>query len=448
MRTVFSLAAAVAAFAGSAARAQCGVPGADATIGRINGSNYYAPHAWSVGFDVSNLGNAVQSIMFATNDHPYVAANLYRLKTVDGSSRFEQIGMSWGFHLYFGLESGGVCTCSSVGNGNIGPGCSDPETASSAGNRDVLGPRFEVNAWTGQFPFPFASPAFGTDSRARRLQAAADDVNPANNAGALYFVEDHVISADDSLAANQHNNASYRRCAFPTGTNLTLMESTVRAQPAIRAWKLSDAAVVESDILVPGEGLFVVAAKATDLGNGTWHYEYAVYNHNSHRSARAFTLPLPAGVTVTNIGFHDVDYHSGDGLNSVNVDGADWTAVLSADGIEWSTQTFAANENANALRWGTLYNFRFDADVAPADGQAELGLYRPGAPEAVLTGLIPIPGAGCAPDFDGDGFITGADFDLYVQAFEAGETTADFDHDGFITGADYDLYVQAYEAGC
>lgn len=54
----------------------------------------------------------------------------------------------------------------------------------------------------------------------------------------------------------------------------------------------------------------------------------------------------------------------------------------------------------------------------------------------------------CAADFDCDGFVSGVDFDLYVQAFEAGELSADFDGDGFVTGIDFDLYVLAFEAGC
>ena len=54
----------------------------------------------------------------------------------------------------------------------------------------------------------------------------------------------------------------------------------------------------------------------------------------------------------------------------------------------------------------------------------------------------------CRADFDGDGFVSGIDFDLYVQAFEAGASSADFDGDGFVTGIDFDLYVEAYEAGC
>lgn len=51
-------------------------------------------------------------------------------------------------------------------------------------------------------------------------------------------------------------------------------------------------------------------------------------------------------------------------------------------------------------------------------------------------------------DMDGDGFVSGADFDLYVLAFEAGEAVADFDGDGFITGQDFDLYVGTFEQGC
>ena len=54
----------------------------------------------------------------------------------------------------------------------------------------------------------------------------------------------------------------------------------------------------------------------------------------------------------------------------------------------------------------------------------------------------------CPADFDQNGFIAGPDFDAFVAAFEAGETTADFDGDGFISGIDFDLYVQAFEAGC
>ena len=51
-------------------------------------------------------------------------------------------------------------------------------------------------------------------------------------------------------------------------------------------------------------------------------------------------------------------------------------------------------------------------------------------------------------DYDGDGFVTGEDFDAFVLAFENGDLAADYDHDGFVTGEDFDAYVVDFEAGC
>ncbi len=56
--------------------------------------------------------------------------------------------------------------------------------------------------------------------------------------------------------------------------------------------------------------------------------------------------------------------------------------------------------------------------------------------------------SGCAADYDGDGFVTGDDFTLYVTAFENGDPEADYDNDGFITGDDFTLYVTLFETGC
>lgn len=68
--------------------------------------------------------------------------------------------------------------------------------------------------------------------------------------------------------------------------------------------------------------------------------------------------------------------------------------------------------------------------------------------QAVYRATVPTPPPECPADFDGDGFITGLDFDAFVAAFEAGEAEADFDRDGFIAGPDFDAFVEAFEAGC
>jgi len=54
----------------------------------------------------------------------------------------------------------------------------------------------------------------------------------------------------------------------------------------------------------------------------------------------------------------------------------------------------------------------------------------------------------CRSDYNGDGFVTGDDFDAFVLAFELGSPSADFNLDGFVSGDDYDAYVVAFEAGC
>lgn len=51
-------------------------------------------------------------------------------------------------------------------------------------------------------------------------------------------------------------------------------------------------------------------------------------------------------------------------------------------------------------------------------------------------------------DFNNDGFADGADYDQFVNAFEAGDLAADFNGDTFVDGIDYDRFMIAFESGC
>jgi hypothetical protein len=183
------------------------------------------------------------------------------------------------------------------------------------------------------------------------------------------------VAADDAAAGNSLNNASYQRATVVSAINVSqdsctgsdpqrfcaiLTDSIHDTESPIRAWKNEDPSVIETDAPVPGEGLFTLAAKVTDLGTGLWRYEYALQNLNSDRSGRALTIPVAIGSSVSNVGFHDVEYHSGE-----PIDNADWEANVLSGKIIWTTQDYAVNINANALRWGTLYNFRFDTTAPP-----------------------------------------------------------------------------------
>src|SRR5262249_43104022 len=142
-----------------------------------------------------------------TNHHPVIAQNMYRLK----SGRFEQIGQSWLKHGFASTNSTfcGPCTQPPDGGAQLGVGCSDAYGSGLDGGQSFLGPRSQVNATLGAYPWPHASP---TDSSVigGRLQVHYPDVNPSQNTGARYFAEGHYVTADDatftSAGAGIHGN--------------------------------------------------------------------------------------------------------------------------------------------------------------------------------------------------------------------------------------------------
>jgi hypothetical protein len=387
---VLVLAAPAAALVAPAvAQTPCGNTGADvivATIGSV--ANFTANtlvDAAMFGETTCNLGTATVTCTSTTNQHPIHAQGLFRYEVVGGAGRFEQVGMSWCSHDFFELEANVCCTCSSVGNGNLGPGCSTVSTASSQANQANLGKRYDVNALTGFFAYPLSLPTT-TSAQARRLQFIVNDVDPATHAGASFFAEAAVIAPDDATAQNGANNASHRpvNVAVSAGDAvISLSGTTVREQAAIWAWKTIDPQVDVEVVQLPMEGVLLVASRATDLGGGLWHYEYAVENLNSDASCGAFHVPLAGGTLPAAVGFHDVNYHSGDGLPGMPIDPTDWSATIGASGIAWSTVPWSASPVGNGLRFATLYNFRFDATVAPQIGAVTLDLWKtPGTANA------------------------------------------------------------------
>jgi hypothetical protein len=328
------------------------------------------------------------------NQHPVIGTQIYRLKSVAGATRFEQIGMSWLKHGFCAADAPN-CGTPYVGNGScdwLGLFATDTYGSGLNASQPGCGPRSEINAWTGVYPYPYVLGA-GTGSPGgifKRCQVLNSDLDPAQNAGASYLC-DVVYICTDEPDANKYNNYSNRACtvgAFGVQYNLEFTGGTNTQQSALERWPIIDPGVTLVNVDVPGDGRFVVGAKVTDLGGGTWHYEYAILNMNCHDSARRITVPadLTVQVAPASIGFHDVPYHSGEPYS-----GTDWTQVRNTSNVEWTTDTFTVNQNANALRWSTTYNFRFDANIAPVSGDIEIGLFRSGG-TATAVG-VPVPGS-------------------------------------------------------
>ena len=416
----------------SQAQTVCNRTGPDVIVGDLTGmgnfSVFSGRDALAFGTVSCNVGNVDLQWVEGTAAHPVIAQNLYKMKTVAGSVRFEQIGMSWLKHGFFATSEELCCTnCVGVPDGSaLGVRCADTYDSFLNGFQPSLGPRWQVNAATGVFTYPPANPAYsGTDTTARRLQALTAELEPSA-AGASYYGEGHYVSPDDAAAGNAYNNASYRSITVSSSNgNWSFLFNaalpTVREKSAISAWKTVDPDVTETEVLIPGDGKLIVSSRATALGGGQWHYEYAVYNMNSDRSVGSVTVPLSAGTTVTNVGFHDVAYHDGDGPGNLNFSGADWPAVVGCTEVAWSSEPYATNTSANAIRWATLYNFRFDANVAPAVAAAPitLGLFKPGTPASVMA-LAQVPGAptcACPGDVNGDGHANGADVAVFARMY-------------------------------
>ncbi len=365
--------------------------------------------------------------------HPVIAENLYRLK--DG--RFEQLGMSWLKHGFCAGDAAGCGACiPDLVCGTLAIGCSDTYTAQTNGDvPTLLGPRYQANPATAEYVLPHATPSGVV---AGRLRVAFEDLDPALNEGAAYFGEAQYLTPDEAGGTNRHNNSAWREVQVGdfvfTLYDLSFTGPVHTSEPAIQAWQDADPAVLLDEVDVPGDGRFILGSRAAANGDGTWSYEYALLNMNSDRAARQFQVPA-AGAIVTNTGFHDVDYHSGDGVGGVDTDGTDWPATVLSAGVSFETETEAENPNANALRWGTLYNFRFDADRPPSTVTASIGLFRAGAPSTITAQAAgPDP---CPWDLDGNGQVNVTDLLALLAAWGTDPgAPPDFDGNGSVDVTD------------
>src|SRR6266478_2967353 len=393
------------------------VPGPDVIVGEL--LDFVQSQTGSVngrvglalGTDACNKGTVnVDWSALPSNDHPFIPQNVYRRSGgADNTERFEQIGQSWGKHA-FAAASSNTCGfgCNGVGGDHLGSGCSDAYGAGLNGSQGGIGSRAWVNPFTGSFPGSTANDHSGHshDVTSHRILVDVNDLNTSLNPGATYFAEAEYIVPHEGTwcqshpdQCNMYNNASYRPYTV-TGINqpfsFTGAGPTVREHPAIMAWT---GATVNQIQPAPGtDGIWFMGYKVTNPATGVWHYEYALYNQNLDRAIQSFSVPVGPGVNISNIGFHAPLQHPGflhDGTQGdAGYSSAPWTVTQVASSITWTSETFAQNQNANAIRFGTLYNFRFDADQPPNPTNAMVGYFKTGSPTFVgvqAAGNVPLP---------------------------------------------------------
>ncbi len=441
-----------AAFAGG------GNPGPDIIVGDLNGMNYYGQvggvHAYSIGTTACNIGTERANWIDGSVNHPVIAQNLYRLR--DG--RLMQIGQGWLKHSFASLQGNLCATCQNDGDfSHLGTGCSDPYDAGLNGSQSGMGPRFQVNASTGSFPWPYANPEGSTGNAIfKRVQVPGEFLTSGN--GEIYIAEGLYAALDDSNAGNNFNNASYERAILNANSSFSLTGATNRERAAVFAWmdhgngvNNPDPSVEIVSVIVPSDGMMHIVGKATDLGDGTWRYDYAIANQNSHRSARAISVPKAAGVSVSDTFFHAPHSHSGE-----TYDNADWVASEGGASVSWSTDawTLANDGVANAVRWGEMHNYSFVANTGPVDGSVNVSLFRPGAGISDFDVTLPVPSAGMAGCSGADlaepfGSLDFSDVAAFLTAFATSQPEADLATPfGQWDFSDVAAFLGLFGAGC
>ena len=330
---------------------------------------------------------------YNNSQHPFLVWSLFRI----ANGRLEQLGISDVKHAFLTINnncSGGACTDNHI----LGIGCEDiygegnnedefslsyrQEVTAHSGTWESLGSHFDQDNNNSQdHPPNNPDPFMG-----HRMVIRESDLQTA---GATYYLEGWYVVRDD---INIFNSMGYRRItpALVSGTWTFGLPNAFVQGSALDAWvdPNNPGTGNATTGLDTGVGHLRVAVKTTDLGNGSWRYDYVLVNHDFDRQVGSFAVPIgPA--SLSSVYFRDLDTQSGN----------DWQATQLAGSITGS------KVGGQGLDWGVAYNFGFVANAPPVDSAVLLEPVETGSPAsyAVVTKAPADSGA-----IFHDGFETGA----------------------------------------
>jgi hypothetical protein len=365
--------------------------GPDVIVGFVNGTIAVNAEGERVGVAAAtnscNKGNAsLNWVALPDGRHPVIVVNIYRLL----NDRFEQLGQSWVKHGFyatnqtdcFGVPDFPQIACAVGGDPRqLKPGCSDLYGAGLNADPGFLGPRSKINPTTGAFINPSTGQpdranaqnlsGYPTSTPLQRIAYVKEADLFADDA--RYFVEGQYIAADDAAAGNARNNISYREITpLRTGGGIAYQEnpSQIREQPALKAWEGATFFEKTGPEAAGGQkGTILVASKAVKLPGNSYRYEYAVHNMNSDLAVQSLRVPIGTA-QISDVGFSAVPSFGELWSNDA------WSSAVEGGKVVWASKTYQDDPKANALRWGTIYNFWFTADAEPSDQKAVVGRFK------------------------------------------------------------------------
>jgi hypothetical protein len=406
LRNILSIGAASLLVASTSAQVSNPTDGPDIAVSRIaNNTTEIAEFgtssgiaAFSLASTSCNVGDEVVRWNDSIDDAPVIAQNIFR---VDPDGRFTQLGYSWLKASFCAISEPTCGSCNATGCNTLGIGCADTYGSGLNDGRTGVA-KFEVNPTTGVWPSNWSAVPSGNNTTRGRLQC---DASLCADPASTYFAEIQYVSEHDHEYGLARNNSSWIEVQWASAGNANSSLSTTGGinmfDPGIFGWQdeYSDVVISEVRIVAEGgtgplgdtiDGIFFVGSKATDIGGGAYRYDYVVQNFNSDRSVNSISIPTIC--SPTNLQYTDVEHHSGSPWGN-----ADWTSTTTSSDINWeSQQSFAQNQNANAIRWGTAYTFSFEANSAPSAtmGSVDLGIFKPGTGSTLSADAI-VPGANC-----------------------------------------------------
>ena len=346
--------------------------------------------AYSMGTTSCNVGNQIVAWGNSQGPPPVITQEFFKIQ--DG--RIEQLGYSWMKEGFCAVNENSCGSCQSTPCNTLGIGCAD--TYGSGLNDGAFGvARWKVDPVTGSWPSSWGAGPTGPSAIRGRLQMPVSELAQQ---GAKYFAQSIYICEHDQLAGNGRNNVSYIEARWNSASlgSLTTTGPITMFEPAIFAWKDEHPDVMIEEIVITDEGgpgvhgWMFVASRASLQPNGKYRYDYAVQNLNSKDGVQAFSVP--ADCSPSNMFFRDVDHHSGSPWANT-----DWSLNQGNGFLEWHGETFSQNANANAIRWGTMFTFSFEADAQPGVGTSSLTLFESGGTK---NATVFVPSSDCCSGGD------------------------------------------------